>query len=106
MNLEYAVERLYQAGWHPSLQCDQEALPDGRKYPSIDAAKREFADAGLQLTLKHNMMFNCYYATWSPVRGDGSGLSGTVIGTDAREAAVYALAQLRASQARRELQTA
>src|SRR5437867_3770324 len=98
MNLEYAIERLYEAGWKPSPQCEQESLPDGRRYPSISAAQREFARIGLDLQIKHNLMFNCYYATWGPA---GSALEaqagageahGTAVGTCPREAAVYALA--------------
>jgi len=105
MNLEYAVERLYQAGWDPKLQCDQEALPDGRRYPSIEAARQEFARFGLKLDIKHNLMFNCYYANWSPTETepDEPAMRGTAIGTDPREAAVYALAQLRSSIAQKQM---
>ena len=103
MNLEYAVERLYEAGWAPMGQQDLDALPDGRSFPSILAVQREFARAGLELAIKHNMMFSCYRATWAPV---GEPLDpahaadekhGTVVGACEREAAVYALSQLRKS---------
>ena len=109
MNLEYAVERLYEAGWAPIGQQDLDALPDGRSFPSILAVQREFARAGLELAIKHNMMFSCYRATWAPV---GEPLDpahaadekhGTVVGACEREAAVYALAQLRASQVEHQL---
>src|SRR4051794_16341550 len=104
MNLEYAVERLYEAGWAPVGQQDLDALPDGRSFPSTLAVQREFARAGLELAIKHNMMFSCYRATWAPV---GEPLDpahaadekhGTIVGACEREAGVYALAQLRASQ--------
>ena len=103
MNLAYAVERLYDGGWTPSTQQEIEALPDGRTFPSVLAIQLEFARAGLELAIKHNLMFSCYRATWAPV---GEPLDpahtadprhGTVIGACEREAAVYALAQLRAS---------
>ena len=105
MNLSYAVERLINAGWTPDMEMDLEQLPDGRSYPSVLAVQREFAQAGLELSIKQNLMFGCYRATWSPA-GDAVESSaysevqqGTVIGACPREAAVYALAQLRTAQA-------
>src|SRR5438105_1299930 len=104
MNLSYAVERLYEAGWQPWSEGDTEQLPDGRSFPSVMAVQAEFARAGLELSIKHNMMFNCYRATWAPL---GEPLDpahaaderhGTVVGACEREAAVYALAQLREQQ--------
>jgi hypothetical protein len=109
MNLTYAVDRLLEAGWLPSDQVDLERLPDGRSYPSIAGVKGEFARVGLQLSIKHNLMFNCYRATWAPSgeRLDPSHVAderhGTVVGACEREAAVYALAQLRAAQAELQL---
>jgi hypothetical protein len=109
MNLEYAIERLYEAGWVPVGQQDLDVLPDGRHFPSLLAVQREFARAGLELAIKHNLMFSCYRATWAPV---GEALDpahaadekhGTVVGACEREAAVYALAQLRASQVEHQL---
>jgi len=110
MNLTFAAERLYQTGWLPAGN-DLERLDDGRSFPSILSVQREFARAGLELAIKHNLMFNCYRATWAPV---GEPLEddhaaderhGTVVGTCQREAAVYALAQLREAQAERQLAT-
>jgi hypothetical protein len=106
MNLDYAVERLYQSGWVPGLSVGHcESLPDGRPFPGVEAIEREFADAGLELHIKHNLMFNTYRATWSPVTelNDSTPAQearrfGTVIGSSAQEAAVYALAQMRESQ--------
>jgi hypothetical protein len=109
MNLDYAVERLYEAGWKPTPQCEQESLPDGRRYPSIIATQREFTRVGLELQIKHNLMFNCYYAIWGPAGHpmdpdrEADEAHGTVIGACAREAAVYALAQLRESRVDRQL---
>jgi hypothetical protein len=112
MNLEYAVERLYNAGYEVAGDIDLEHLPDGRPFPSLIAIQRVFARAGLELSIKHNLMFNCYRATWAPI---GEPLDehaapderhGTVIGACQREAAVYALAHLREAQALRQPQMA
>jgi len=110
MNLTYAVERLLDTGWTPSIRIDLDRLPDGRSFPSVLAVQREFARAGLELSIKQNLMFGCYRATWAPA---GEPLDpatatddrhGTVIGTCEREAAVYALAQLRESQVEHQLE--
>jgi hypothetical protein len=109
MNLTYAVDRLYQTGWTPCGDVETERLDDGRRYPSVLVVQRVFARAGLELAIKHNLVFNCYRSTWGPI---GEALDdahaadarhGTVIGACEREAAVYALAQLREAQAEREL---
>ena len=109
MNLTYAVDRLYETGWTPSRNLETEALPDGRRFPSVQAVQRAFIDAGLELAIKHNAAFNCYRSTWAPA---GEALDdahaaderhGTVIGSCQREAAVYALAHLRESQVQKQL---
>lgn len=110
MNLVYAVERLLETGWCPTHDMDLERLPDGRPYPSVLAVQREFARAGLELAIKQNMVFGCARATWAPAgeANDGSQSDdrhGTVIGSCEREAAVYALAQLREAQVERQLET-
>ena len=104
MNLEIAVERLHAAGWSPESKDDCDALPDGRKFPSVMAVQREFARAGLELAIKHNIMFSCYRATWAPIGEplDPSHAAderhGTIVAACPSEAAVYSLAQLRESQ--------
>lgn len=95
MTIDFAVDRLYEAGWNPSLQMEIEELPDGRKVPSLSAVRREFAQSGLELTIKQNLIFGCYRAAWSC----SGQVMGTVVGDSEMEAAVYALAQLRASRA-------
>src|SRR5665213_2951019 len=94
MNLTYAVERLLETGWIPSEAIDVERLPDGRSYPSVLTVQREFSLAGLELSIKHNLMFNCHRATWAAV-GEALDPShaaderhGTVVGTCQSEAAV------------------
>jgi hypothetical protein len=112
MNLEFAVERLYDTGWSAIGEWDVDHLPDGRAFPSLLAAQRDFARAGLELSIKQNLMFNCYRATWAPVgepldeRHAADECHGTVVGACPREAAVYALAQLRTAQAERQLSPA
>jgi hypothetical protein len=109
MNLTYAVDRLLEVGWLPPQGVDLERLPDGRRFPSVLAVQNEFALAGLELSIKQNLMFNCYRATWAPVgepldpSHDADERHGTVVGSCEREAAVYALAQLRAAQAERQM---
>jgi hypothetical protein len=104
MNLAYAVERLLDTGWTATPEFEVERLPDGRAFPSIRSVRDEFARAGLELSIKQNLMFGCYRAAWGPAdeAPDPSILSGerhgTVIGSCEREAAVYALAQLRTAQ--------
>src|SRR4051812_27983612 len=112
MNVAYAVERLYQTGWTPGQSgLDLDHLEDGRRFPSVLAVQREFARAGIELSIKHNLIFSCYRATWAPAGEplDDSHAAderhGTVIGACEREAAVYALAQLRTAQAERQLAT-
>lgn len=107
MNLTYAVDRLFETGWNGFGQEETEQLPDGRRIPSVLAVQQEFARAGLELAIKHNLVFGCYRATWAPVGEPlddtraADARHGTVIGTCEREAAVYALAQLRGAQSRR-----
>ena len=112
MKLHFAVDRLYEEGWLPSdMPSGLESLPDGRKFPSVLSVQREFAQAGLELAIKHNIMFSCYRATWAPVgepldpSHEADEKHGTVIGACEREAAVYALAQLKAAMAERTLAT-
>lgn len=109
MSLEFAVERLMETGWKRISATDTEQLPDGRSYPSVLSVQREFAQAGLELAIKHNLMFSCYRATWAPIGEplDPSHAAderhGTVVGACPAEAAVYALAQLRTAQLEHQL---
>ena len=111
MNLTYAVERLLETGWS-AIDLDEnelDRLPDGRPFPTVDSVRRAFARRGLDLSLKQNFMFNCCRATWAP-KGEKidpdhaeDERHGTVVGRCEREAAVYALAQLRTATADRML---
>jgi hypothetical protein len=104
MNLDYAIDRLYETGWTPDMDVDLEAGADGRQFPSVKSIEQEFAREGLDLQIKHNLIFKCYRATWGskgekldPARA-ADAKHGTVIGACEREAAVFALAQLRAKK--------
>lgn len=109
MYLTYAVERLLDSGWSPDQSAELDHLPDGRPFPSLLGVQREFAQHGLELRIKQNLIFNCYRATWGPsgeLLDDSTPADerhGTVIGACQREAAVYALAQLREVLAERQL---
>ncbi|MFT3789129.1 MAG: hypothetical protein QM770_23625 [Tepidisphaeraceae bacterium] len=85
MSIAYAVERLYQTGWHPDDN-EIDFLPDGTPLPSVNAVKRAFTRAGLELTLKQNQLFHCVHASWG---------EHTSVGQTDQEAAVWALAQFR-----------
>lgn len=108
MNLNYAVDRLYEVGWLPTEDVDLERLSDGRRFPSVLAVQREFAKAGIELSIKQNLIFGCYRATWAPIGEPldpshaADEVHGTVVGSCEREAAVYALAQLRSAQVERQ----
>jgi hypothetical protein len=105
MSIDYAVNRLYDVGWLPAMEVDLDTLPDGRRCPSLEAVRREFHRAGLELSIKHNLIFNCHQATWAPLgepldpKRAPDDQHGTVVGDSDREAAVYALAQLRTTLA-------
>lgn len=87
MSLAYAVERLDEMGWNGggSLRTS-----DGMAYPSKDEVEQEFAEAGLNLRLRHVALFNCYRAEWE---------NGYCVGATEAEAVVFALAQLCGSRA-------
>ena len=107
-HLEYAVERLFDTGWGPGND-ELERLPDGRRFPSVQSVQREFTRHGLELSIKHNLVFGCYRASWAPAGevpaiGHTDESHGTVIGACDQEAAVYALAQLRLALAERQLE--
>ena len=104
MNLDYAIDRLYDSGWTPNMDGELEAGPDGRQFPSVKSIQDQFAQQELRLEIKHNLIFKCFRATWGP-QGEkldpartADARHGTVIGSCEREAAVFALAQLRAKR--------
>jgi hypothetical protein len=112
MNLDYAVDRLYEIGWLPSSSTGMERLSDGRRYPTLAAVQKHFENSGLVLSFKQNDKFNCCQATWAPLgeeidpRHAADERHGTVVGRCSSEAAVYAMAQLLAAQAETQLATA
>jgi hypothetical protein len=97
MNLEFSVEKLYETGWQPEPGASAgssglEKLSDGRLYPSVLKIQEIFASAGFELAIRYVQLFDCYRAVWTDHQGAAAG---AVVGADEREAAVYALAQLR-----------
>jgi hypothetical protein len=99
MNLEYSVDQLYETGWQPEPSWrkpaegpEMERLPDGRLYPSVLRVQQLFASQGYELAIRYVQLFECYRASWTDRQGSPAG---AVVGTDEREAAVFALAQLR-----------
>ena len=101
MNLEFSVDKLYETGWQPepgatAASTGMERLGDGRLYPSVLKIQEIFAGSGFELAIRYVQLFDCYRAVWT----DGNGTAaGAVVGSDEREAAVYALAQLRKATA-------
>jgi hypothetical protein len=103
MNLEFSVDKLYETGWQPdpasnsaSPNTGLERLPDGRLYPSLLKIQEIFAKSGYELAIRYVQLFDCYRAVWTDRTGAAAG---AVVGSDEREAAVYALAQLRKAPA-------
>ena len=100
MNLEFSVEKLYETGWAPASAGEEEPtsglekLPDGRFFPSVLKIQELFAARGYELAIRYVQWFDCYRAVWTDASGAAAG---AVVGGDEREAAVYALAQLRKS---------
>lgn len=92
MGLDFAIDELYATGWSALDTTDCDYLADGRCYPRPARVKREFAEMGYELTLRHVQLFACHRAEWRSPAGDQFG---AVVGQGESEAAVYALAQLR-----------
>ncbi len=94
MGIDFAIDELYATGWTSldSSGCDRH--DDGRAYPNPETVRREFEQAGFDLSLKHIQLFDCYRAEW---RDSGGSAAGAVVGQTEAEAAVYALSQLRRS---------
>ncbi|NUQ67490.1 MAG: hypothetical protein HUU18_04315 [Phycisphaerales bacterium] len=91
MGLDFAIDELYATGW-AALDTSGCTTHNGRMYPSLERIRREFAECGCTLTLRHIQLFDCFRASWQ----DGAGASeGAVVGRSEDEAAVYALSQLR-----------
>jgi hypothetical protein len=91
MELDFALDALYNTGWNPADD-DTQRHRDGRRFPAITRIKDLFTDQGFDLAIKHIQLFDCYRAEW---RDASSQPLGAVVGQSETEAAVYALAQLR-----------
>lgn len=90
MGLDFAIDELYATGWLPLDTSGCKRAPDGRAYPSLERAQREFAQQGFELAVRHVPAFGCYQAEWS-----GADEPGAVVGHSEEEAVVYAFSQFR-----------
>ncbi len=95
MGLDFAIDELYATGWSELDTSNCEIHADGRSIPTVVRVRQCFADAGLELSIRHIQLFDCYRAEWR----DASGTTGAVVGQSEREAAVYALSQMRRQMA-------
>jgi hypothetical protein len=98
MTINFAVDRLYETGWLPSAEMDLDKLPSGLRYPTVPTVMREFKNAGLSLQITPHLMFGCCRAEWTSITCQSTDLTGTVVGSCEKEAAVFALAKLREQQ--------
>jgi hypothetical protein len=94
MGLDFAIDELYATQWTPLDSSGCAHHSDGRAYPRIERIKREFAESGFTLGLRHVQLFDCYRAEWRDASGNPAG---AVVGRTEAEAGVYALSQLRRS---------
>lgn len=95
MSLSIAVERLHEAGWVAGSGVLVQRLKDGRAYPATADIVREFASAGLRLSIRYVALFDCHRAEWTNVEG---AMEGYCVGRTEAEAGVYALAKLMAAR--------
>ncbi len=91
MGLNFAIDELYATGWTALDTSGCEYL-DGRAFPTVERARRDFGELGFSLTIRHVHLFDCYRAEW---RDAGGQSAGGVVGQTEAEAAVYALSRLR-----------
>lgn len=92
MTLIYAIDELYKTGWSDLDSTGCAHASDGRAFPRVERVRREFADAGFELSIRHIVLFDCYRAEWRDASGRAAG---AVVGQTEEEAGVYALAHLR-----------
>lgn len=97
INLQYAVDKLYEAGWVPTDPTVCQHLPTGRMYPPLSAIHEMFAVRGFRLVIRRVELFDCFRAVWTDLTGAAAG---AVVGSDESEAGVFALAQLLKSDLR------
>lgn len=91
MGLDFAIDELMSTGW-TALDTSGCQRSGARPYPTVTRVTEEFKSAGLDFTVRHVQLFDCYRAEWRDPSGKASG---AVVGQTESEAAVYALAQLR-----------
>ena len=98
MDLTFALDELLATGWSCLDSAGCAYGPDGRSYPTVARVQHEFAAAGFELSITKVAKFNCFRAEWRET-GTNGGESESVVSRSEDDAAVYALAQFRRSQA-------
>ncbi len=93
MGYDIALDELYATGWSALDTAGCEPAGAGKWSPSVDRVRTEFSSRGMDLSISHVQLFDCFRAEWRE-SGTPSAL-GAVVGQSEREAAVYALAQMR-----------
>lgn len=93
MGLDFAIEQLFATGWS-ALDTSGCEYHKGRCHPGLGRVMREFASAGVDLSIRKIDLFDCYRAEWRDASGHALG---GVVGHTETEAAVYALAMFRRS---------
>ncbi|MGD9692515.1 MAG: hypothetical protein AB7G17_10880 [Phycisphaerales bacterium] len=95
MGLDVAIDELVRTGWSGSDPRGCEHSPStGRVFPGVARVENEFRSAGFTLRLRHLGAFDCWRAEWADAGGNPAG---AVVGSTREEAAVYALARVRAA---------
>jgi len=98
MDLTFALDELLATGWSCLDSAGCTYGPDGRAFPTVGRVQQEFAAAGFELSLTKVAKFDCFRAEWRETGAAGLH-SDSVVSRSETDAAVYALAQFRRSQA-------
>jgi hypothetical protein len=90
MDLGFAIDELYSAGWWPKDADACVRCSDGRWYPGESAANAAFAEAGWEVGFEAGRGRDTVRTTW---RGPG-GIRGAAISADPVSARLMAFAAL------------
>lgn len=95
MDLPFAIDDLYSAGWWPGDADACLQAPDGRWFPDPDHAPAAFRRANAHLSMTPLTPGNAWRAAWTAP----TGRCGTVTADDRAAASTLAFAALLRSQA-------
>lgn len=101
MDIGFAIDELYSAGWWPPEADACVRCSDGRWYPSEAAASTAFAEGGWDVRFESSRASGSIRTTW---RGPG-GVRGAAIAGDPVSARLMAFTALYRFQAARSRQT-